>query len=314
MQTTFCYLCHGDGCVSAPYDVKDGYTKPTVGFTAYASTAGGFERQFVDANSDGVIDTGELIDIRSRHTVEGYVADNSSGAGAWNGTGVLTAIPGSPNTITGGDFRCGSCHDPHDGGTVPNENNLITGAAGAANPRLLRRSITVSGDTYNDLFVGFKFSATVGTFTYGSPSVDSGVYRVTDYVSGSSAYCGSCHNIFNVGTDSGHTLTYGMYRHAFDITLTEGTYIKTGTRRVPPNVTFNGTPLEIGAAGNEERVACLTCHRAHSTTATASGWASSWPVDPTYSSSAGNTSALLRMDNRGVCFNCHGAAVYNLPN
>ncbi|HET6497868.1 MAG TPA: hypothetical protein VFH17_02285, partial [Coriobacteriia bacterium] len=66
---------------------------------------------------------------------------------------------------------------------------------------------------------------------------------------------------------------------------------------------------------------CLTCHRAHGTSATMSGWAVSttefntatglWGavlttptagvagVEPTLSS------ALLRHDNRGVCQRCH---------
>jgi len=311
LQTTFCFLCHGDGCVSAPYDVEDGYT--SVSGVAYPSTGSGFVNQFVDADSDGVVDAGELTAIRSRHTVEGYLADSSSGAGAWDGSSTLTAIPGSPNTITGGNFRCSSCHDPHDGGRVPDGSNIIGGSASNANPRLLRRSITVSGETYTGLYVGFKYSSTVGTFTYGSPSVDSGVYRVTEYVYGSTDYCGACHDRFKAPTDSGHGSGYaGMYRHAFGITLTEGTYIKAGTHRTPPNVTFNGTPLEIGASGTLERVACLTCHRAHSTTATAQGWASSWPRD-TYPGGTIGTSALLRMDSRGVCYNCHGAAQYNVP-
>jgi len=309
-QTTFCFLCHGDGCVSAPYDVEDGYTKPTVGFAAYASTAGGFVNQFVDADSDGVVDAGELTAIKSRHTVEGYLGDTTT-AGAWNGSSTLTAIPGSPYEVTGTAFRCGSCHDPHDGGRVPDGTNIIGGSASSANPRLLRRSITISGATYSDLYVGFKFWSTVGTFTYGSPSVDSGVYRVTEYVYGSTNYCGACHNIFDVGTDSGHTLTYGMYRHAFDVELTTD-YVTSPND--PSDTTLNGTPLEKGASGTLKRVACLTCHRAHSTTASAAGWASSWPRDSVYDSGGtSSTSALLRMDNRGVCFNCHGAAVYNKP-
>ncbi|MEW6182842.1 MAG: cytochrome c3 family protein [Bacillota bacterium] len=296
LQTTFCYLCHGDGCVSAPYDIKNGRTWVS-GAVYEPSTAGGFVQQYNGATYDAV---------KSRHTVEGYAADTSAGAGAWDGASVLTAIPGSPNTITGGNFRCGSCHDPHDGGTVPDGSWQVLGAAGSANPRLLRRSITVSGDTYTGLYVGFTFSSTVGTFTYGSPSVDSGVYRVTEYDSGSTDYCGACHNKFDVGTDSGHTAdSYGMYRHAFDITLTEGTYIRAGTYRAPTTITMAGTPLEDG-----NRVACLTCHRAHGTTATAQGWASAWPRSEGGSST---TSALLRMNNRGVCYNCHDAARYNLP-
>lgn len=56
----------------APYDAEDGYTQAT-GSAVYASTAGGFVKQFVDADSDGVIDAGELKDVTSRHNVWGFV-------------------------------------------------------------------------------------------------------------------------------------------------------------------------------------------------------------------------------------------------
>ena len=42
---------------------------------------------------------------------------------------------------------------------------------------------------------------------------------------------------------------------------------------------------------------CLTCHRSHGTSASMRGWASN--VVPT------NDSALLRLDNRAVCYQCH---------
>jgi hypothetical protein len=61
----------------------------------------------------------------------------------------------------------------------------------------------------------------------------------------------------------------------------------------------------------QDWLGCLTCHRAHGTTATMQGYANVWDsrnplpdsgiggVDPT------NDSALLRANNRGVCERCH---------
>jgi hypothetical protein len=77
-----------------------------------------------------------------------------------------------------------------------------------------------------------------------------------------------------------------------------------------------GTPYEQWNKGNAHilathKVACLTCHRAHSTTVAVTGWASNWPTD---SGGTRNTSALLRMANRGTCYNCHGGAGYNCWN
>ena len=50
-------------------------------------------------------------------------------------------------------------------------------------------------------------------------------------------------------------------------------------------------------ATNGTYLTCLTCHFAHGSSAAATGWASG--VAPT------NGSALLFLDNRGVCQNCH---------
>ncbi|MEW6771334.1 MAG: cytochrome c3 family protein [Bacillota bacterium] len=296
-QTQFCFMCHGDGGTSAPYDVKIGIT--TVGAVTYASTAGGFVYQNNDLNTP----------VTSRHNVWGLVGE--TGYTIDPGTKQFF-VPGSTEEFTGDGFVCASCHDPHDGGTVPDGSGYITGAADSPNPRLLRRTITVGNVTYSDLYVSFGMS-TVGTFTYNS--VDSGVYKVTEYASGSTNWCGACHFKFNVGTDSGHTAdAWGMYRHAFGVELAESYgYVRTGTYRLPPDTTFAGTPLETKgtpADTSDDVLACLTCHRAHSTTVAAAGWASSWPRSEGGTST---TSALLRMDNRGVCYNCHDAAQYNLP-
>jgi hypothetical protein len=290
-QTHFCFLCHGDGGTSAPYDVKTG--KTVVGATVYASTAGGFVDQ-------------QGTSLTSRHNVWGFsltdptpeTGDPDQGAGT---TGP-SFVPGSPNTFGGNGFVCASCHDPHDGGTVPDASGIVTGSATTPNPRLLRRSITVGSATYSGLYVSFKFE-TVGTFTYGTPSVASGVYRVIEYLSGSTNWCGACHNKFNTREGSGSTAdAWGMYRHAFEVPLASP---NVRNPNPPTNVTFSGTPLETGS-----KIACLSCHRAHSSTVAVAGWASSWPRSEGGTST---TSALLRMDNRGVCYNCHGAAQYNLP-
>jgi predicted CXXCH cytochrome family protein len=309
-QTHFCFLCHGNGATSAPYDVEDGYT--TVGSGVYQSTAGGFVRQFVDADSDYIIDNGELKAVTSRHNVWGFVYGDETG-GVTDTTDKYYRIPGGSNQFgtnnySSGGFVCASCHDPHDGGTTPTS-GYITGSATSPNPRLLRRSITVQDATYTNLYVSFGV-ATVGTFTYGTPSVDSGVYRVTEYKSGSTNWCGACHNKFRETVVDGHASNlFGMYRHptkAHIITNPKNTSI------------ISGTPPEgVGTPGFAKGfVACLSCHRAHSTVATIQGWATAWPrdaADPA-GGAQGTTSALLRMNNRGICWNCHDAALYNCWN
>jgi len=275
-------------------------------------------RQFVDADGDGVIDSGELKGVTSRHNVWGFVYGDESGP-VQNTNNIYYWIPGSSNQFSGSGFVCSSCHDPHAGGKTPGSvswtppgssyPSIITDAV-KGNPRLLRLSIF--GKTVDTLI--FRM-ATVGAFTY--QGVSSGVYRVTEYVYGSASWCGACHNRFDTSTageriaGEGHAAQYlGMWRHPMDVhaVLPGGA----------DGTVATGTPLEVWTTGHggglSDKVACLTCHRAHSTTAVVAGWAASWPrdaADPATGKAQGDTSALLRMDNRGTCHNCHGAGKYN---
>ncbi|RPF49539.1 putative CXXCH cytochrome family protein [Thermodesulfitimonas autotrophica] len=312
-EAALCFLCHGDGGTSAPYDVEDGYT---VGAAVYPSTAGGFVYEFKDLNANYAIDPGELIPVTSRHNVWGVVYE--SGPLVLDPAAVTLAIPGGSNAFTGTGFTCTSCHDPHGGGATPDPaTGLITGSATTPNPRLLRKTITVGTATYSDLYVSFKFE-TVGTFTYGTPSVASGVYRVIQYVDGSTNWCGACHVKFQTDDPdtvpgAGHAVFYyGMWRHPVNVHVIPPPATSTATF---DGSIATGTPLEIKPTGSNisglqyvRNLGCLTCHRAHSTTATMAGWASSWPRSEGGTSSS---SALLRMDNRGVCFNCHRSGEYN---
>jgi len=218
--------------------------------------------------------------VTSRHTVWGYVDDANGSAGEWKDDESLKSglgyIPGGTRTLTGNGLMCSSCHNPH----------------GTTNPRLLKTSIL----GIDGLTVGF----TMG-------DVGNNAKIVTAYVYGSSKWCGSCHDKFktlnNDGTiGEGHANYYlGMWRHPL------------GGHILPPpgfnSSLATGTPPEQGRYGIR-LVACLTCHRAHSTTAIATGYALNWPRDPVAPGS-GTTSALLRMNNRGICYNCHGAGQYN---
>lgn len=295
-QTQFCFLCHGDSAISAPYDVKNGLT--SVSGVAYPSTGGGFVQQY-----NGSTETA----VTSRHNVWGLVGESGS---VVDEAYKVFVVPGGTNGLTGDGFVCSSCHDPHGGGATPDASGYVTGSATAPNPRLLRKSITVQDSAYTDLYVSFKVES-VGTFTY--QGVSSGVYRVTEYKSGSTKWCGACHNRFknSIGDDNitgaGHATRYfDMWRHPMQVHAV----LPTGS----DGSVATGTPLETGTSGvggTPDYVACLTCHRAHATTATMAGWALNWLRD---GGGTGTTSALLRMDSRGVCYNCHGAGEYNCWN
>jgi predicted CXXCH cytochrome family protein len=303
-QTHFCFLCHGDGSTLAPYNIIDGYTQAAAGGNVYPSTAGGFVKQFIDANSNNQIDDGELKAVTSRHNVWGFVYGDESG-GVQETNNIYYWIPGSTSRFTSGGFVCTSCHDPHAGGRIPDGSGVITG-----NPRLLRT--TLFGQDV--AVVSFKME-TVGTFAY--EGVSAGVYRVIEYKDGSTLWCGACHDKFqtdDADTDpaAGHAVYYlNMWRHPMNV-------------HVMPPPDFDGsiatgTPPEIKPTGSQviprvRNLGCLTCHRAHSSPAAKAGWAASWPrdaTDPATSQASSTTSALLRMDNRGVCWNCHREGKYN---
>ena len=72
--------------------------------------------------------------------------------------------------------------------------------------------------------------------------------------------------------------------------------------------------VEKGTPANEDTdwIECLTCHRAHGTSVTMTGWADELADDPNdeipsfiAQSGTGEPSALLRLENRGVCEVCH---------
>lgn len=312
-QTEFCYYCHGYGATGAPYDIQ--YGKIIAGATTYRSGAGGFERIWVGPGSE------DYQTVTSRHTVTGYLPDGLNTAGAWSGAGAAQfVIPGGTDTLTGNGLTCGSCHDPHGGGKIPQTVSWTPPGSGEAysvanasayNPRLMQTSIL--GKTVDKVIFQEE---SVGTFTYSS--VDSGVYRVTQYVYGTSSWCGACHNKFDTSTagdriaGTGHAGQFlSMWRHPVDVHASLPTAAEMGDGTVD-----TGTPLEIwtsGFNGLPDKVACLTCHRAHSSTAVMEDWAADWPRDPGVGGRS-NTSALLRMDNRGTCHNCHGAGLYNTWN
>jgi len=56
---------------------------------------------------------------------------------------------------------------------------------------------------------------------------------------------------------------------------------------------------------NADATNCLTCHVAHGSSAQMTGTADMSAVSPGLGVTTGTDSALLRMDNRGVCYQCH---------
>lgn len=125
-------------------------------------------------------------------------------------------------------------------------------------------------------------------------------HRPTSYDTKVSGWCGGCHGKFNTAAGSGHTAdANSMYRHAMGVSLAA----------LPTDYTLAaGTPVanqSVTLANGNNIVMCLSCHRAHGTDKAST---TSWVRD---SGGTSTSTALLRMSNRGVCYNCHGAASQN---
>ncbi|MHB9093793.1 MAG: cytochrome c3 family protein [Eubacteriales bacterium] len=308
-QAGFCLLCHQNNATGSPFDVVQGKIMADSGFNAGTRTITG---SWVDPSvmsysySGGFTtaydwwDTQVLKTVTSMHNVRG--SDANFGPNANVSSYQYTAadtIPGSSAIQI--DFDCGSCHDPHAGGAYVNDQ-------AGKNPRLLRSVLPKDGTSR---WVEMQFDQPSNT--------------VVQYTYGFNGWCGGCHDIFDTtkagDNRTGYTQTNGRhaYMHKFGIYV-DTTKFGGGTN---PYLTAY-MPLERDPnAGNLTEISCITCHRAHGSSATAQP--NVWNRYDTYKSyanvtqattgsiaqGAGTGSALLRLKQRDVCYKCHAEALYN---
>lgn len=189
------------------------------------------------------------------------------------GAVISTAPGGNPNG-TGKwaeTLGCGSCHDAH----------------GSPNYRMLATSLP-----YNS-------NISVKAYAYTGAHAEN-VY----YVSGMNNFCMGCHPAYNApqgsgetkfGVDFGGTVSGEAYRHSMDVSPAS---FKVGDVLQPLSTTL---PLEGNDTNyDSNKIMCLTCHTAHG---------SSQPsvFTDTYDNDGPSNvrNYLLRMENMGVCEDCH---------
>jgi len=274
-QTEFCFVCHGNAGISG-FDVKNGKIQSEDGNTWNPSWAGGFNQAYDFGGS------GTYKAVTSVHNVEKDSGSGTMPAGVGNGF----QIPGGSGALSD-NFRCGSCHNPHAGGTY--DNTTYT----SKNPRLLKKAPLGNDVPY------------MGLWTISNTTNNTGTNRVTAYGDGINAWCGACHGVFNTEGQgaTGHTADgNGKYRHAMGVLVAQ-----TGHTEWNAGLdSDDGIALDANGKLN-----CLSCHRAHGSSATTSNGFMRYT---TYNGQAQSTSSvLLRLPERDVCYSCHGAAQYNKP-
>lgn len=291
-----CLSCHGSTSTGADTNVADGvYVErdgtaeaPVEGAVNRGLKAGGFVNALMDTDFNGA--------AASTPVTSFHINDGSTDT-AW-GNGAIGSGPG----LAGFSLSCTSCHDPHGG----------AGTSGGATYRILRATPLNSGaavgvnvtDEASKIYT--VADANNQYFGQGYPVI-AGNTRVEMDIQGreTSNWCAQCHTRYlaasmSATTDSGDTDF--AYRHMAGDS-------PHGSFCTNCHIDFNTPPTLKTTVGPEwhHNVECMTCHVAHGTSASATGYAGTvqWP-DGATTPSGNARSSLLRGDDRGVCQRCHG--------
>ena len=278
-NTALCLTCHGTAASGSVLNVSDGlYEGTTQGTLNAGMNGGGFTNAKQDTGLTGTATSGAATSL---HSVQG-LTDYSATATMWGAGAIDGVAPGTSGIAF--DLYCSSCHDPH----------------GSTNYRMLKTSVNGVAVTVADTDSAAK-NYTTGTYYKAAAA---GQWEI-------STFCSACHTRYMVSTgNSGGTASGDYifsYRHRIDApsgAVDNGkTYTFPGGMSLPVSSVNGGTPT---SSPDNRSMVCLTCHYVHGSKATmgTNSGAVPWPGGGT--SPNGNArSSLLRLDNRGVCENCH---------
>jgi len=327
----FCYVCHDTQGYSADTNVRDG---------VYYGTENGKEGAILNG---GGFESFDNLPVTSTHlyngTSWGAYGGGYAGAGAVGATGQIAGQnAGESEQIK---MDCTTCHDPHGSSNYRILKPLVNGNdVGSYKPSADPQSPTpdgfVSSVETGWPTNGFKLHTAYPDYqpNYTTPMYAKGYDQTTgveNSAKGMSGFCSGCHSTYlgdstevftradgstyqslastyNAGDGAGLKL-----RHKHPINVSLSTY--DGPDKASMIVTDLVLPLANSMTENKpgvpmtksdsDWIECLTCHRAHGTASVMKGYAAD-PAKydlPTFPSST--PSALLRLDNRGVCEACH---------
>lgn len=352
-----CLTCHGSGAPGAATNVEDGIfdSGPTNGMGSPPSAEG--YAYTTDSEYGGALNGGSFRGSTSTHQIGGV---NMPMWGSYGGDDRPAKWP---------MLRCTDCHDPHGTSNYRMLKDVVNGVMVGG----------YDGDDARPAVVSNELGYPVGGFDRG-PEGKSQVesyfpcYTTPKYANGGptmsiSRWCSACHTTYSRQADTTRGVDNGVWeadpyggpvgapgytavgdqprhRHPVDTRVADGAVALPKQPRVDP-----GLPLEMpvgtlepgtGTVWSDQGfMGCLTCHFAHASSATMSGWANAalktmpdgelipiplsagatmagvpgtegpWPSAPGDSVQVRQgvnpafSSALLRYANRGVCERCH---------
>lgn len=309
-KSGFCYSCHSggtgaytdvrNGLFLADADVPDIFESTIVTNTDRPLMSGGFENVRMNVTLTGTLD----LAVTSMHMVSG--GSNI----AW-GYGSVSSTEDAGTT--GVSLTCTNCHNPHGGAGAGNTKTfrILKGNNTENSPLFSNGTITLTaGIDVPDVITNTQYYISSKNKSYyyrnnGAGYADSYFGQHQSTVANVSIYaklsvwCAQCHTRYKTGMESGpgHANSGDAvfsFRHKTNL---ENDFNCTGCHRTfhtPPSVPHVVYP------------GCITCHVAHGTGARTGPYSDivPWPDDTTTPDNY-ERSALLRLDGRGVCMQCH---------
>ncbi len=267
-EYALCTTCHGTGATGANTNVNDG-----VYLVRGSSTTG-----VLSSTVNGPLIAGGFVNYKGAAVTSIHDAAAGTINSAW---GISGTNRGQLGTMAAG-LSCSACHNPH----------------GSTNYRIINTNINGITITVSQVDEG-----AVKNYTQEHWSADV------------SNTCDGCHKTYHVTTSgSGHDPTMvasGGYTHRVDSTSSKAAVLQTTGWSKGDGVTvtmpFASQYLTSTAFTDDRLIVCETCHLVHGSSSVMTGFANGGPTGT--GGLPGNTtsgdSALLRLDNRGVCEACH---------
>jgi predicted CXXCH cytochrome family protein len=266
-EYALCMSCHGASATGANTNVDDGKFMATRNTNSTTGVANSVSGGNLIA---GGFTTYKGQPVTSNHDTSGSITNT------WGISGTNRGQLGAMSAA----LTCTSCHNPH----------------GSTNYRMINTPIN-----------GIPITVTQS---------DEGAakdYTQQHWLADISSACDGCHASYHtLARPSTTNGSGGGYAHRTDFS-TSKTYTLTaigfskndGVTVTLPFASTSLTSTLVVASGNKGLVVCETCHLVHGSSSAMTGFANGAALGTGGVQTTSSDSALLRLDNRGVCEACH---------